>query len=205
MFYHLRTHSHYSLLRALPKVDEIVKTAKGFGMDAVAITDYNTVYSGIEFYKTCEKYEMKAILGSEFTHEIEGRKFKLVVLARTDEGYKNLMRLSSEVMTKDPENPILKWEWLEKYSEGLTVLSGGPWGDISLLLVSHEEEAKKLVAKYESAVGKGNFYLEVTPHTFMDRGAEMRQKTIDFGRKEGVPLVATVNAHYLKEGDKNAH
>ncbi len=205
MFYHLRTHSHYSLLKALPKVDALVKQAKAYGMDALAITDYNTMYSAIDFYKECEKKEMKAILGSEFTHEIDGREFKLVLLARTDEGYKNLMRISSEVMMGDPHHPLLKREWLKKYGEGLICLSGGPWGDISLLLISHEAKAKALVMEYESYFGKGNFYLEVTPHTYMERGAEMREKTITFGRKEGIPLVATINSHYLKDGDKNAH
>ncbi len=205
MFYHLRTHSHYSLLRALPKVDALVKAANAFGMDALAITDYNTMYSAIDFYKECAKKGMKAILGSEFTHEIDGREFKLVLLARTDEGYKNLMRISSEVMMGDPHHPLLKREWLKKYGEGLICLSGGPWGDISLLLISHEEKARELATEYESYFGKGNFYLEVTPHIYMERGAEMRKKTIEFGKKEGIPLVATVNSHYLKEADKNAH
>ena len=107
MFYHLRTHSHYSLLKALPKVDALVKQANAYGMDALAITDYNTMYSAIDFYKECEKKGMKAILGSEFTHEIDGREFKLVLLARTDEGYKNLMRISSEVMMRWPSMAML--------------------------------------------------------------------------------------------------
>ena len=205
MFYHLRTHSHYSLLRALPKVGDIVKSAKAFGMDAVAITDYNTLYSGIDFYQTCEKNGMKAILGVEFTHELDGREFKIVLLARTDKGYKNLMCLSSAVMMGDPTHPLLKKEWLIKYSEGLTCLSGGPWGDISFLLISHKEKAKTLAEEYESIFGKGHFYLEVTPHMHMEYGKEMREKTISFSKDTGIPLVATVNSHYLKDGDKSAH
>lgn len=102
MFVHLRNHSHYSLLSALPKVDALVKKAKSLGHTAVALTDYSNMYGAIEFLKACEKEGIKSIIGVEFDLTYEDRKFKCVLIARTTEGYKNLMRITSIVNVENP-------------------------------------------------------------------------------------------------------
>jgi DNA polymerase-3 subunit alpha len=83
MFVHLRNHTHYSLLRALPKVDALVKRAASLNMPALAITDYSNMYGVIEFYKTCKKKNIKPIIGVEFSIVYNDRTFKIVLIAST--------------------------------------------------------------------------------------------------------------------------
>ena len=204
MFIHLRNHTHYSLLRALPKIKDFVKKAKAYGMTSLAITDYNNMYGTIEFYQTCEKEKIKPIIGCELSILYNERTFKIILIAKNLQGYKNLMRIVSIVNVENPTHPFLKSETLAEFKDGLIVLSGGPWGDISNLLVINESEALKRYEFYKNNFGE-DFYLEITPHTFMDRGQEMKDKTIKFAHKNNIPLVATFNSHYAMTHDKPAH
>lgn len=204
MFVHLRNHTHYSLLKALPKIDELVKRTSSLGMPAVAITDYSNMYGVIEFYKACEKKKIKAIIGGEFSIRYKERLFRIVLIARDLTGYKNLMRLTSDVNTDNPLQPVLTDEILIRYAEGITVLSGGLWGDVSNLLVIQESEALSRILFYKKYFGE-HYYLELNPQTSMDRGMEMREKTISVSKSTNTPLVATWNTHYLHVSDKQAH
>lgn len=204
MFVHLRNHSHYSLLSALPKIDPLVKRAKSYDMPAVALTDYTNMYGTIEFYKSCEKKGIKPIIGVEFSIRHSDRAFKVVIIARTYEGYKNLMRITSIVNMENPLHPVLSFETLITYKEGLSVLSGGQWGEINNLLVIDEKEARKQLALYKENFGE-HFYLEINPQTSMERGSMLREKTIALSRETGTPLIATWNTHYLTPSDKSAH
>ncbi len=204
MFVSLRNHSHYSLLKALPKVDALVRHAKKLGGEAVALTDYNNMYGAIEFYKACKKERVKPIVGVEFSIMFRERKFQIVLLAKNETGYKNLMRMTSIVNLENPETPVLSDETLKEFSDGLIALSGGVFGDISNLLAINEKVAEERLIFYKD-IFKGNYYLEITPHTSMDRGSFMKLKTIDFAKKHNAPLVASWNSHYLLEQDKSAH
>lgn len=205
-FIPLRSHSHYSLLKALPKIDELVLAAKSEGYTALAITDYSNMYGTIDFYKTCLKHGIKPIIGSEFTLQNTGEeRSSLVLLARTNVGYKNLMKIISVISVLDAEDPILTDDVLSAHAEGLVILSGGPWGDLSKLLLRDTASTLSRITWYESLVGKGNVYLEITPHTFMDHGDKLRNTTIDFGKSHAIPLIATTNSHYLSINDKPAH
>lgn len=204
MFVHLRNHTHYSLLRALPKVDALVKRAASLNMPALAITDYSNMYGVIEFYKTCKKKNIKPIIGVEFSNVYNDRTFKIVLIASTTQGYKNLMRITSIVNTDNPLTPIVTDEILSKYSDGLIFLSGGIWGDISNLLVINEDEALKRINFYKSIFGE-NFYLEINPQNSLEISGTLRAKTIEFAKKTNSPLVATWNTHYLQVSDKSAH
>ncbi len=159
MFTHLRVHSHYSLLSALPKIDQIIKRAKDAGMTAVALTDYSNMYGTIEFYSKCKKEGLKSIIGVEFSMYYNERRFKLVILAKNLQGYKNLMRLTSIVNMENPVDPTLTMEILEQYKDGLIVLSGGPWGDISTLLTVSEDEAALRLQKYKALFREYGTYL----------------------------------------------
>lgn len=204
MFIHLRSHSHYSLLKALPKIGALVKKAKELGLPSLALTDSSNMYGSIEFYKACKSEGIVPIIGVEFSTPFSDRYFKVVVLAKNNVGYKNLMRLTSLANLENPENPVLTFDALKQYKDGLIILSGGPWGDISNLLVVNEKTAKKRYEEWVSTFGD-DFYVEITPHTFMDRGNEMREKTISFARKNGAKLVATWDNYYLSSQDKSAH
>ena len=128
MFVHLRNHSHYSLLKALPKINELIDRAVSLKMPAVALTDYSGMYGAIEFYKTCQKSGIKPIIGVEFSLRYNERLFKIVLLAKTLLGYKNLMRITSIVNVENPLSPVLTEDILKKYKEDLIVLSGGVTG-----------------------------------------------------------------------------
>jgi DNA polymerase-3 subunit alpha len=204
MFVHLRNHTHYSLLRALPKVATLITKAKELGMPAVAITDYSNMYGTIEFFSHCKKESLKPIIGVEFSIRCNDRIFQLVLLAKTTEGYKNLMRITSIVNVDNPTNPILDEATLLTYKKGLIVLSGGTWGEISNLLVFNENLAQKRIEFYRKEFND-DFYLEVNPQLPLEYGELMRTKTIEFAKKNNVALVATWNTHYLSEQDKSAH
>src|SRR3989344_3843068 len=140
-FVHLHTHSHYSLLDGLAKVDDLVEKAKKLGMPALAITDHGNLYGAIEFYKSCKKAGIKPIIGLEAyvaagsLYEkrpgIDDRRHHLILLSKNLEGYKNLVRL---VTVSHLEGfyykPRIDKDLLKKHSAGLIALSGCISGEI---------------------------------------------------------------------------
>ena len=129
-FIHLHTHSHYSLLNALPKTKELVQTAKDLKMPALALTDAGNMYGTIEFYQTCMKNEIKPIIGVDFyvatrtrndkQGGIDNRRTRLVLLAKNEVGYKNLIKLVTDSYFEGfYYKPRIDRELIEKYHEGL--------------------------------------------------------------------------------------
>ena len=203
MFVHLRNHTHYSLLKALPKIPELINEALQSNMKALAITDYSNMYGTIEFYTTCLKKGIKPIIGAEFTHTCLDRKFQIVLLAKNLIGYKNLMCITSLVNVNNPIEPILTDSILLDHSEGIIVISGGLWGDVNNLLIIDETLATSRLNFYKENFADA-YYLEVNPQRNIDNAIEIRAATILFARKTNTPLVATWNTHYLKVQDKPA-
>ena len=119
-FVHLRVHSHYSLLEALPKIDELVKKAKKDGMEALALTDMGNLYGAIEFYKECLDEGIKPIIGVDFATE-HGR---LILLAENNKGYHNLLKLVTASNLENPnQKPVVRREHLERHHEGLIAIA----------------------------------------------------------------------------------
>ena len=150
-FYHLHTHSHYSLLTALPKIDDLVKEAKKMSMNALALTDSGNLYGAIEFYKACKKAEIKPIIGVDFyvavrsrrdmQAGIDNRRSRLVLLAMNETGYKNLIRLVTDAHLEGLYyKPRIDKELIQKYSEGLIAISPSFSGEISLALKSRNQD-----------------------------------------------------------------
>ncbi|MDB5260195.1 MAG: polymerase subunit alpha, polymerase subunit alpha protein [Candidatus Nomurabacteria bacterium] len=204
MLTHLRNHTHYSLLKSLPKIDALVQKAKDLDMNSLAITDYNNMYGTIEFFKACKKKNIKPIIGVEFSILYKERTFQIVLIAKDMMGYKNLMRITSLVNIDNPLHPILKDEVLLAHKEGLIVLSGGMWGDISNVLIKNTKEAEDRLDFYKKNFGN-DFYLELNPQRNMEHADNMRRKTIELAHATGTPLVATWNTHYLSDQDISAH
>ncbi|MEN9881355.1 MAG: hypothetical protein RLZZ308_538 [Candidatus Parcubacteria bacterium] len=204
MFVQLRNHSHYSLLRALPKISELVKEAKKNNMPALALTDYSNMYGVIEFYQTCKKEGIKPIIGAEFSIRYNERLFQIVLIAKNDTGYKNLMRITSIVNIENPIKPVLTDDILILYKEGIVVISGGVFGDTNNLLIINKEEALQRIDFYKKHFQE-NYFLEINPQKKLDNGEEIFDKTILFAKETSTPLLATYNTHYLTALDKNAH
>lgn len=203
MFVHLRNHTHYSLLKALPKVKDLVKEAKNAGMSALAITDYSNMYGTIEFFSACKKENIKPIIGAEFTILYNERKFQIILLAKNEAGYKNLMRITSLVNIDNPLNPVLTDKVLLNHKDGILVLSGGLWGDVNNLLIINKDLAHKRLEFYKKNFPDA-YYLEVNPQTNLENSQDIRSLTIKLAKETSTPLVATWNTYYLHTQDKPA-
>ena len=141
-FTHLHTHSHYSLLSALPKIDELVAEAKKHGMTSLALTDNGNLYGAIEFYKACKKKDIKPIIGVDFyvaarTRKdmqagIDNRRSRLILLAMDEAGYRNLLQLVTKSHLEGfYYKPRIDRELLETFNEGLIAISPSFSGDIA--------------------------------------------------------------------------
>ena len=203
MFVHLRNHTHYSLLKALPKVSALIKEAKQAGMKALAITDYSNMYGTIEFFSTCKKEGIKPIIGAEFTILYNDRRFQIILLAKNEVGYKNLMRITSLVNIDNPLDPLLTDKILLDHKDGILILSGGLWGDVNNLLIIDKEIALKRLNFYKDNFPE-SYYLELNPQANIDNSADIRSQTINIARETNTPLVASWNTHYLHDQDKPA-
>ncbi|MEK7608971.1 MAG: PHP domain-containing protein, partial [Patescibacteria group bacterium] len=155
-FVHLHTHSHYSLLDGLGKIDDLVKRAGELGMEALALTDHGAMYGTIEFYKKAKKAGIKPILGCELyvAYEkmtdkragIDDKRYHLTVLAQNNEGYKNLIQLVTKAHLEGfYYKPRVDKELLRQHSKGLIALSGCFQSEISKAVRNRKvDDAEKL-------------------------------------------------------------
>jgi DNA polymerase-3 subunit alpha len=219
MFTHLHVHSHYSLLNALPKIPDLIDEAKKDGMSAVALTDNCNLYGAIEFYIACKKKEIKPIIGidafvairSRFDKQsIDKERHRLVLLAKNDVGYKNLIKLVTYAHLEGfYYKPRIDKELLEKYSEGLIAIATSFSSDIvQSIKLANEAQAEERLLWYKDVFnksdGEDNFYLEITHHPEIKNHEETMQKVIDFAKKHDVPLVAAQDVYYLHPEDREA-
>ncbi len=215
MFTHLHVHSHYSLLDGLPKIDELIQKAKEYKMKALALTDHGALYGAIEFYQKAKAANLKPIIGEEIYIISQDQSLKqpkanekrhhLTLLAKNEIGYKNLIKLTTIAHLEGfYYKPRINWELLEKYSEGLIVLSGCIKGEIpQLILEGKIEEAKNLILKYKDFFGSENFYLEVQHHLDPDY-KKTNLALFDLAEKYGLSAIATNDIHYLEKEDDEA-
>jgi DNA polymerase-3 subunit alpha len=216
-FVHLHTHSHYSLLDGLTKIDDLVDAAKADGASALGLTDHGVMYGCVEFYQKCKRAGIKPIIGVEaylapnsrhdkITKADESNYHHLILLARDKTGYKNLIKLTSLAHLEGYYyKPRIDWEILQKYNKGLIGLTACLGGEIpSLILSGKEEKAKERILEYNKLFGQDNFYLELQDHPDLEGQDQVNKKLIEFSRELNVPLVATNDIHYLKKEDDEA-
>lgn len=215
-FVHLHVHTEYSLLDGASRVNALVKRAKELGMPAIAITDHGTMYGAIEFYKQAKKQGIKPIIGCEVyvaprsrqeRTMVEGEAYyHLVLLAETDEGYRNLIELVSRANTEGfYYKPRVDKELLSIYSKGLICLSACIAGEIpSWLLKGNIDTAEALIQEYITIFGKDNFFLELQDHGIPEQ-KKVNKFLIEMSEKFGVGLVATNDLHYINKKDAECH
>ena len=210
-FVHLHVHSHYSLLDGLTNIDELIQTIKEDGASAVAITDHGVMYGVIDFYQKCLKAEIKPIIGVEaylasgsrfdkLTVDDEKRNYHLLLLAENNQGYKNLIKLTSIAHLEGfYYKPRIDWELLQQYHEGIIACTACLAGEIPTLIRSGKiEQAKKRILEYNDLFGQDNFFLELQRHTEIPEQKLVNDKVIELSRELHIPLVATNDVHYLK-------
>ncbi|MGC9599269.1 MAG: DNA polymerase III subunit alpha [Minisyncoccia bacterium] len=214
-FVHLHTHSHYSLLDGLSKIDELVKRIKGLGMDAVALTDHGVLYGAVEFYKSAKKSGIKPILGVEtyvaprdrFAKEATEKYYHLVLLAENQTGWKNLIKLVSKAHLEGfYYRPRVDKDLLRAHHEGIIALSACLGGEIGqALFAGRPDEAMRIARDYETIFGKGNYFLEIQKHPHVPESEKIEAGLIALSRETGIPLVATQDSHYLRSEDNEYH
>ncbi len=211
-FVHLHVHSHYSLLDGLPKIDELIEETKKQKMKAVALTDHGVMYGIIEFYQKAKAAGIKPIIGmeayiapnrlSDKRAKIDEKPFHLVLLAKNEEGYKNLIKLTSIAHLQGfYYKPRLDKEVLKQHSKGIIALSACLQGEIPRLIVNNRiKDAEKALKEYKKIFGE-DFYLEVQDHPNLREQKIANKAIFKLSKKYKVPLVATNDVHYLKEED----
>ena len=216
-FTHLHTHSHYSLLDGLSKIDDLISRVKELGMDSIAITDHGNLYGAIEFYKKAKAAGIKPIIGCELyvakrnhldkTTNVDDERYHLVVLAKNQTGYKNLVKLVSYAHIDGfYYKPRVDKNLLRQHSEGLIALSACLGGEISQTLLNKGiEAAEKTALEYQEIFGKGNYFLELQQHPNIEDQNAVNPLIIELSRKTKIPLVGTQDSHYLRPDDAHAH
>ncbi len=216
-FVHLHNHSHYSLLQSPSSPKDIVKTAKEQGCTSVALTDNGVMYGAIEFYKACKEEDIKPIIGMEAyiaprlmkdkDFRSDGKPWTLVLIAENNEGYENLLKLSSIAHLEGMYyKPRIDLEVLEKHKKGLIALSGGLNGEIpnAILEGFEEDDIKKIVKKYLNIFGKNNFFFEISYHPNISGQMEVNEKLIELSKDLNVSLVIGQNTYYTKIDEAEA-
>ena len=221
-YVHLHNHSHHSLLDGLTKIPDLVRTVKELGMEATAITDHGTMSGTIEFYKATQDSGVKPIFGMEAyvaarsRHDRDPQKDKaryhLIILAMNDQGYKNLMKLSTQANLEGMYyKPRIDHELLEKYNEGLIILSACASGELGEnLRMDNYEEAKRVASWYKSIFGD-RYYLELQDHGHPDNPVKwdvqvkINQYLNRLSEELDIPCVITSDGHYISHDDQDTH
>jgi DNA polymerase-3 subunit alpha len=214
-FVHLHVHTQYSLLDGACRVDELVQKAVGLGMPAVSMTDHGNMFGAIHFYRACQKAKIKPIIGCE-VYITPGSRFEkdpeqksinhLVLLASTNEGYANLMKLVSAAYLEGfYYKPRIDKEILARHAKGLIGLSACLKGEVAAhLLHGQFETALKSADDYRQIFSPGAFYIEVMDHGIMEQ-KRVNEGLVQVAAQLNLPVVASNDVHYLEQSQSMAH
>lgn len=221
-FTHLHLHTEYSLLDGANKIDELADVLKERGVKSVAITDHGNMFGAIEFYKTMKSRGIKPIIGIEaYLHngdtiddKSDKSRFHVILLAKDEQGYKNLMKLSSlAYLDGFYRNPRINKKTLKEHSKGLICSSACLAGEVNFHLNLSQtniqrgakgyERAKEVALEYRDIFGD-DFYLEIMRHGIKEQ-ENIDKEIIRLSKETGIKLVATNDAHYTYKERAEAH
>ena len=228
-FTHLHVHTEFSMLDGASRLDELVAKAVEDGQPAIGMTDHGNMYGTLDFYNECQSQGIKPIIGTEayMAHDHRSERpsrrgrvddsggdtqggyklyYHLILLAENNEGYQNLIQLSSlAFMEGYYYKPRMDWELLEKYSNGLIATSGCLGGHVLQSLLNGDElGALEKAARLQDIFGRDNFFIEVQDHGIPAQ-RETNPKLLEIAKKIKAPLLATNDSHYTHQHDHDSH
>ena len=210
----LHVHTEYSLLDGAIRNKQYIKFAKENNFEAVAITDHGVMYGALEFYRLGKDMQFKTIIGCEF-YVLHGditqkdstnrELFHLVLLAKNNTGYKNLVKLVSIAHIDGfYYKPRINREILEKHSEGLICLSACIAGELAQDVLNGDKEKARETAKWYKDLFKDDYYIEIQDHG-LEEQKRSNPELIKIAKEMDIPLVITNDSHYLKKSDASWH
>lgn len=214
-FVHLHVHSEYSLLDGASRIQKLVKRAADLQMKSLALTDHGVMFGVVEFYKACKKHGINPIIGCEVYTAARSRLDRdprldadqghLVLLAKNQTGYQNLMKLvSTGFVDGFYYKPRIDMAQLKEHHEGLIALSACLAGDIPNAILRGDREAAKAKAlEMAHIMGEGNFYLELQ-HNGLEEQVLVNRELVKLAKEANLPLVATNDVHYVNSRDARA-
>ncbi len=219
-FVHLHCHSHYSLLDGAASIRGLVNQAKHLGMNSLALTDHGNLHGAVEFYQEAKKADINPVLGyeayiapgSRFDRDAGSMReasYHLTLLAMNRTGFKNLIRLSSAAFLEGFYfKPRIDKEILEAHNEGIICLSGCVSSEFNRTILrtgddaQERQEAEQIAGWFQKIFGD-RYFVEI-----QNNGLEIQriamEGAIEIAKKQGIPVVATSDAHYIKQEDSEA-
>jgi DNA polymerase-3 subunit alpha len=216
-FVHLHVHTQYSLLDGANPISSLLGQAAQMRMPALAVTDHGNLFGAVEFYQKAHAAGVKPIIGCEmyvapksrFDKEPSGPHNEynhLILLARDNTGYKNLLKLVSAAHLEGfYYKPRIDKELLSQHAEGLIGLSACLRGEVPQLIAKERfDEARAAAGEHTEILGRENFYLELQDNK-LEEQIKVNNGLIQLGKKMDLPLAATNDCHYLRRADSKAH
>src|SRR5438132_8788555 len=204
------------MLDGASRIEELMESAAAQGMPAIAITDHGVMYGAVDFYQAGHRHGVKPIIGSELYVATRSRFEKssrekdsnhhMTVVAESDEGYRNLMKLVSLAHLEGYYyRPRVDKELLAQHAKGIIATSGCLAGEVGqLLLQGQVEQATKVAGEYQDIFGRDNFFIELQNHGLADQ-RKVFPHLLEISRATGAPLLATNDLHYVRKSDAPAH
>ncbi len=211
-FAHLHTHTAYSLLDGEGTIKKILDRAKELGQTSMAITDHGSMFGVIDFYEYAKSIGIKPVLGCEVyvaargrkdkIHELDSSSSHLILLAKNNTGYKNLMNIVSIGYVEGfYYRPRIDMETLRENSEGIIALSACMMGVLSKKILNKDyENARKSALEFIDIFGKENYFIEIQDHGIYEQKM-LNQELVRLARELDLGIVATNDIHYVKRED----
>jgi DNA polymerase-3 subunit alpha len=213
---HLHVHTQYSLLDGAIRIDDLLRRAAEFDMKAVSVTDHGTMFGAVEFFQKASAAGIKPIIGCEIYVAPRTRYDKtpldnkdlshLILLARDEEGYRNLCKLATTAQLEGfYYRPRIDKQILKEYSRGLIGLTACLHGEIPRQIKQGNiNQAEEVAREYNSIFGENNFFLEVQNNGIAEQ-EQVNEALLDISQRLSIPLVASNDCHYLDKTDVRAH
>ena len=217
-FVHLHTHSEYSLLDGLGRIDDLVQEARRLGHSALALTDHGVMHGAIEFFRAAKSADIKPIIGVEAYQtrwqrpmggrdpQLDKENYHLLLLAKDMSGYGNILKIVSDSHTKGfYYKPRVDHDFLASHAKGIVCTTGCLGAEVPhLLMQGKEQEAYERLGWYADVFGKENFFIEIQEHAIPEL-REVNKTLVPWADRFGLPLLVTNDVHYVQEGDASPH